>query len=134
MSREPEGSAWERKWRPRWPSATFGRAVLEHDFDKIADADVDAFVLHRDFPGWRFFVTFSPSGVPVGFKVITEREVKPTIAGMSDPPAHPPEAPPVTARFLRSLPLGEIQEEARRGVLRTAEQLRGLTRFPADWA
>lgn len=119
--------AWEERWRERWPTTTWGWTLgLDIDVDK----DIETYVLHKDFPGWRFFVTFSPSGVPVGFKVVGERmgDLK---TGRLLP--HAPDAPPVTARFLRRLPVGEIQQVARRGYLEATRRFPLRPDLPSHW-
>lgn len=85
----------------------------------LSDDDALVTVLHPDFPGWRCRVTFSASGTPVGFEVM---------ATIPDPGE---DRPPVTARFLRTLPLGEIQEAARRGFLREVDFL--MPEMKAHW-
>jgi len=62
-------------------------------------------VAHPLYPGWLFDVAFLPNGLPVGFTM------------KHDWVAAPAE-PVLTARLLRRLPLGEIQEAARRGLMK----------------
>lgn len=60
-------------------------------------------VVHPSYPGWEFRLTFSPkSGAMVGFE---------TLAWQGRDGMH---APSLTARFLRGLPVGEIESVARR--------------------
>lgn len=76
-------------------------------------------VLHRDFPGWEFLVSFSPAGAPVGFAVEAAVVVHPSLGRWmrEGKPPRDASAPPVTARFLRRVPVGEIQDIARRAIL-----------------
>ena len=105
-----------------------------------ADPTVDA-VVHvyneERFPGWTFTVTFSPAGRPVGFAVVAHAPVD--AAGWpqaGDAPRHPREAPGITARWLRSLPLAEIQETARKAYIgrRTTGPPDLLAKSLENWA
>lgn len=67
-------------------------------------------VVLPEFPGWRFYVTFDPrEGTAVGFEVA---------AGIGE--LGPP--PRVSARLVRSLPIGEIQDLAKKEALRSKER------------
>ena len=124
MSREmeePEGSPWsEQGWIGEWPTELMVGLSSVEDLTRNAEA----WVMHPEFPGWRFLVTFSPAGVPVGFRIEADKgfRMDPWLSG--DPAianaGHSPTAPPITARFLRQLPLGEIQNAARHAVLKSA--------------
>jgi hypothetical protein len=89
--------------------------------DRQQDAVVH--VYNDEFPGWRFTVTFSYEGTAVGFAVMAPG---PVATGWQYPgrPARrssPPTAG-VTARWLRSIPIGEIQDAARRGFVGRLQQ------------
>lgn len=75
---------------------------------------------HRDFPGWAFTIGVTPAGVPAGFRmtpIVEMPERDPAtgrFGGMSytawlDRWHMDPDAPALTARMLRSVPLGELQ-------------------------
>lgn len=116
MTHQMGESEWAGRWRAGWGwTETFAAPVSELRDDK--DARVK--VMHRDFPGWDFFVTFSPAGVPVGFAVQATVPVSPNLGKWTreGTPPREPFAPPVTARFLRRIPVGEIQDLARRAIL-----------------
>jgi predicted transcriptional regulator len=75
------------------------------------------FVYSRVDPRWRYKVTFSAAGLPVGFEVMALPTGRPNVAeAMSDLREglvrHDEDAPAVTARLMRSLPIGEIQQVA----------------------
>jgi hypothetical protein len=100
--------------------------------------NVRAVVLHPDYAGWRFYVTFSPAGVPVGFEIIAEQPAEPTLAAMytrlkGTGPGHATDAPAITANLLRSIRLGEIQDAARAGVVRTAGLLQSSPELAEHW-
>jgi hypothetical protein len=100
--------------------------VLSPPADSTLDVQVE--VRHRDFPDWSFVVTFSGAGTPVGFKVIAE-DAEPLWNEMLDGRVRPhgmsrrtsPDAPAVTARLLHRVPVGAIQDAARRAFRRYAE-------------
>lgn len=151
MAPKVDASGWAERWRPEWPTTIEAGFVdiltpqglvsrrnvpslrLRGEQSPGPPGDVEALVRHPDFPGWLFFVTFSPAGVPVGFEV-QAKFAEP--AGPGKVSARIPEAPPVTARFLRSLPLGEIQTAARRGFVDTLSEAAGraLPQLPTYWA
>jgi hypothetical protein len=84
-----------------------------------SDPTVDAVVIARNeerFPGWRFTVTFAPDGTAVGFAVESDSKVGVDPTKWPDGRArHHAGGATVTARWLRGLPIAEIQAAARAG-------------------
>jgi hypothetical protein len=140
--RVPEGDAGERGWRDGewvagWTDVPFGSASGLEDDDPTVDAR--AVVMLPEFPGWRFFVTFSPAGRVVGFEVHADLMQPTTIRGqeaertLSGLPRHPAAAPAITSRFLHKLPLGEIERVAKGGFMRVMSALKSTPELGERW-
>jgi hypothetical protein len=103
---------------------------------------------HADFPGWSFVVGFSPNGTPAGFRMTPTVELPPhdPLTGRHDGLTAldwwvrwnmAPDAPALTARMLRSVPLGKLQAVARESWERRGENTarvyaRNADRSPAS--
>lgn len=100
-------------------------------------------VAHSDFPSFRFVVIFAGDGTPVGFAInprpdYSELSRGEVLSRMYDAakgrgPVLPGE--PVTARLLRRLPLGQIQDFARDELVsHKTSPSRSMQKLAAGWA
>lgn len=119
-------AGWERWWSNKWVTEPLASPAA---WDADPEADLEVVVLHPDYPGWRFRVTFSAAGQPVGFSVKADQVMEPRFGGRRSRPMPPP---PITARWLRDLPVGVIQEVARLGIVDRSTQVRFLE--DSGWA
>lgn len=91
--------------------------VIGAAFDSNPATGVPVPMTHRDFQGWLFIVTLTASGSPAGFTMrphppMPAKAPRTLREDESRTAAIPDDAPPITARLLRRVPLGELQAAA----------------------
>ena len=95
---------WGERWRKDgWPDEITVSAAYGDHLD--ATKDWKCWVVLPEHPGWLFWLTFSPTGAMVGFEVVASFD--------NGRQGHSSAAPGLTARFVRSLPMGRIEGAAR---------------------